>query len=207
MIPALGLAGACAIGYVAGSFPSAYLAGRLLKGVDLRTVGSGNLGATNVLRVAGAPAAAAVLVVDVAKGFLPVVFVPRLFGADGHAWWHIAVGVAAVLGHAKPVFLLWRGGGKGVATAAGVFLALAPAALGIAVAAFVIAVAISRFVSLASIVAAVVLPIAVNMTLGPRSPVFLASVGLGAFVIWRHRSNIGRLMRGEEPKVRSGGAR
>ena len=204
MIPApLGVAGACALGYVAGSFPSAYVAGRLLRGVDLRTMGSGNLGATNVLREVGTPAAVTVLIADAAKGWLPVAFVPGLFGADGQPWWHIAVGVAAVLGHAKPVFLLWRGGGKGVATAAGVFLALAPVALAVAAGAFTVTVIATRFVSLGSIVSAAVLPMAVAVLPGARSPVFIASLAVAVFVIWRHRANIDRLIRGEEPRFRA----
>ena len=107
---ALGLA------YLAGSFPSAYLAGRAIKGVDLRTMGSGNLGATNVYRNLGAPAALAVLVLDALKGALPVALLPGLLaaryvpGATAELGWALAFGGAAILGHAKPIFLLWRGG-------------------------------------------------------------------------------------------------
>ena len=200
-------AAACAAAYVAGSFPTAYLAGRLLKGVDLRTIGSGNLGATNVYREIGAPAAIAVLAADAAKGWLPVTYLPALLGAAGDAVLPVAVGAAAVIGHTKPVFLLWRGGGKGVATAAGVFLALAPTALAIAVAVFAVAVAVTRFVSVGSIASAAVLPAAVAVTTGPRGPVFIASLAVAAFVIWMHRTNMVRLRRGSEAKFGRPGAR
>jgi glycerol-3-phosphate acyltransferase PlsY len=199
---------ACAAGYVAGSFPTAYVAGRVLKGVDLRAVGSGNLGATNVYREVGAPAAIAVLAIDVAKGWLPVMYLPALVGASGDAVLPVAVGAAAVIGHTKPVFLLWRGGGKGVATAAGVFLALAPVALAIAFAVFAVAVAITRFVSVGSIASAAALPVAVAITTGPRGAVFVASLAVAAFVIWRHKTNMVRLREGKEAKLgRPGGTR
>ena len=99
------------IAYLAGSIPFAYLAGRLLKGIDLRTVGSGNLGATNVFRTLGAPAGITVMLLDIAKGAVPVYAIPRLTGigapvSDGATWWALAYGVTAILGHAKPVFLL-----------------------------------------------------------------------------------------------------
>ena len=114
MHPAVGLL----IAYLAGSVPTAYLAGRLLKGIDLRKAGSGNLGATNVYRNLGAPAAIMVLAIDVAKGALPVRFLPGLLhagdaGGDAALWWALAFGVATIIGHVRPVFLLWRGGGKG----------------------------------------------------------------------------------------------
>lgn len=200
-------AAALALAYVAGSIPSAYLAGRLLKGIDLRTVGSGNLGATNVYRNLGAGAAVAVLVVDALKGALPAALLPGMLAAawvpDGAArlWWGLGCGVAAILGHAKPVFLLWKGGGKGVATAAGVFGALAPAAFGIALAAFVLAAALSGIVSLGSILAALALPPALALTAGVRSPLFAVGCAVAAFVVWSHRTNIRRLREGTEPRT------
>lgn len=203
MHPAL----AVGLAYLSGSIPFAYLAGRVLKGVDLRTVGSGNLGATNVFRNLGPEAGAVVLLLDGLKGFVPVALLPgRLDGAftgGGHTllWWGLAFGIAAIAGHAKPVFLLWKGGGKGVATAAGVFAALAPAALGIALVAFMAVVWRSRIVSLASISAALVLPLAVAFTLGAASPVFAVACGIGLFVVWSHRSNIQRLRAGTEPRL------
>ncbi len=203
MHPALALG----VAYVAGSFPSAYLAGRLLKGVDLRTVGSGNLGATNVYRNLGAKAAVVVLLIDAAKGALPVALLPALLPANvldapnAALWWGLGFGVAAIAGHAKPIFLLGRGGGKGVATAAGVFTAIAPYAAAVAIATFVITAWRTGFVSLASIVAAAVLPVAVAVTAGLRSPLFLVSLAVASFVLWSHRANIGRLRRGTEPRT------
>ncbi len=197
---ALGLA------YLAGSIPFAYLAGRLLKGIDLRTVGSGNLGATNVYRTLGAEAAAVVLLLDALKGALPVALLPSridpvFLEGDRALYWALGCGVAAIAGHAKPVFLLWKGGGKGVATAAGVFGALAPAALGMALVVFAGIVWRSKFVSLASISAALILPLAVAVTLGVASPVFAVSCAIGLFVVWSHRTNIQRLRAGTEPRL------
>jgi glycerol-3-phosphate acyltransferase PlsY len=200
MHPALALG----LAYLSGSVPTAYLAGRLVKGVDLRTIGSGNLGATNVYRSLGAGAAIVVLLLDGLKGALPALLLPiRLDVTSPSAllWWGLACGVAAILGHAKPVFLLWRGGGKGVATAAGVFAALAPAAFGIALAAFSLVMWRTRIVSASSLTAAMALPIGVLATAGPRSPLFLVSLVVGAFVTWSHRANIGRLRAGTEPRL------
>ena len=205
---------ALAIGYLAGSVPFAYLAGRLLKGIDLRTVGSGNLGATNVYRTLGAPAALVVLLLDALKGALPVLLVtPRVTevlaapeGAATPAWMALAIGVAAIVGHAKPIFLLGKGGGKGVATTAGVFAALAPAGLGIALFAFTLVVWRTRIVSLGSMVAALVLPVAVAVTAGPGSPFALVGVAVAAFVVWTHRANIERLRDGTEPRLGAPGA-
>lgn len=198
---------ALALAYLAGSIPTAYLAGRLLKGVDLRTVGSGNLGATNVYRNLGAVPAVVVLLLDAAKGALPVLLLPQqikgvwFFESQAMLWWGLACGVMAIAGHAKPIFLLWKGGGKGVATAAGVFGALAPVGMGVALLVFLTVAAGSGFVSLASIAAAVSLPIAVALTLSVQSPVFGVSLVVATFVVWAHRANIARLRAGTEPKT------
>src|SRR6266513_5133864 len=112
------------IAYLAGSIPSAYIAGKV-RGVDLREHGSGNLGATNVVRVLGPRIGAAVFLADLLKGFLPVYYLPIVADTLRPELWALAYGVAAILGHVKPIFLLGRGGGKGVATASGVFMALA----------------------------------------------------------------------------------
>ncbi len=195
------------LSYLSGSIPSAYVAGRLLKGVDLRTVGSGNLGATNVYRNLGRGAAAVVLAMDALKGALPVLLLPPRIVLDGGAdptrilWWASACGVAAILGHARSIFLLWRGGGKGVATGAGVFASLAPIPTLVAFIGFVIALAGSRMVSLGSITAAVVLPATIIITSGLRSPVLIASAAVSTFVLWAHRANIGRLLAGTEPRL------
>lgn len=186
------------LSYLAGSIPSAYLAGRA-GGVDLRRHGSGNLGATNVARVLGPRIGAVVFVADLMKGFLPVHYLPAYTATPHPGLWALAYGVAAILGHVKPVFLLGKGGGKGVATASGVFLALAFVPMLVAEAVWIVVFYRTRYVSLASLLAAAVLPLAILVWVrDPRSPVFIASLVIAAFVFWTHRANIGRLRRGEE---------
>ena len=194
MHPAL----AVALAYVAGSFPSAYIAGKA-RGVDLRKHGSGNLGATNVIRVLGTKIGLAVFAVDVAKGALPVLFLPRYTVSPWPAVWvAIACGVAAILGHTRPVFLLFSRGGKGVAPAAGVFLALAPVQTLLTLIVFAVVLLSSGYVSAGSLISAALLPVLIAVTLGPKSPVFTISVVVAVFVFWTHRANIARLRRGEE---------
>jgi len=202
------------IAYLAGSIPFAYLAGRLVKGIDLRTVGSGNLGATNVFRTLGAPAGVSVMLLDIIKGAVPVYWLPRLLdvGApvtETATWWALAYGVMAILGHAKPVFLLWQGGGKGVATAAGIFLAVIPVPLLGTFALFALTSVLSGYVSVGSLAAAVVFPVWVWWVQG-GSPVFFTALVVGVFVWWTHRANIARLRAGTEGRVfgekKSGGA-
>lgn len=186
------------LSYIAGSIPSAYLAGKA-RGVDLRKHGSGNLGATNVVRVLGPKIGALVFIADLLKGFLPVYFLPRYAETLRPDLWALVYGVAAIAGHVKPIFLLGKGGGKGVATASGVFLALAFVPMLIAEALWIIVFYLTRYVSLASLVGAAVLPIAILVWFrNPQSPVFIASVIIASFVFWTHRANIGRLRRGEE---------
>lgn len=194
MPPAIGVV----LAYLAGSIPAAYLAGRAVRGIDLRMHGSGNLGATNVYRVLGAKVAIVVFLVDLLKGALPVWLLPALTRTSNPTWWAILYGLAAVAGHVKPVFLRGKGGGKGVATAGGVFLALAPVAMLLSMVAWAIVLAASGYVSLASLVAAVVLPVAVVLRHGHESPIFALAAVLALFVAWTHRANIGRLRRGEE---------
>ena len=186
------------IAYLAGSIPSAYIAGKL-RGVDLRQHGSGNLGATNVVRVLGRATGAVVFLPDVLKGFLPVFFLPIYTETLQPELWALVYRAAAIFGHVKPIFLLGKGGGKGVAMATGVFLALAPVPMLVSFAVWILAFSISRYVSLASLLGAVVLPIAIlGWYRDPASPVFIASVIIALFVFWTHRANIGRLRRGEE---------
>ena len=186
------------IAYLAGSIPSAYIAGRL-RGVDLRQHGSGNLGATNVVRVLGPRIGGVVFVADFLKGFLPVYYLPLIAETLQPELWALAYGVAAILGHVKPIFLLGRGGGKGVATASGVFTALALIPMLISMGVWIIVFSISRYVSLASLCGAAVLPPAIYVLhRDAHSPVFIASVIIAAFVFWTHRANIVRLRRGEE---------
>lgn len=194
MAPIIGVV----IAYVAGSIPSAYLAGKA-HGVDLRKRGSGNLGATNVVRVVGVKTGALVFIVDVLKGFLPVYFLPMYAETLRPELWALVFGVAAIIGHVKPVFLLGRGGGKGVATATGVFLALAFVPMLIAEIVWIAVFYFTRYVSLASLLGAAVLPVAIlAWSRDPRSAVFIASLLIALFVYWTHRANIGRLRRGEE---------
>jgi acyl phosphate:glycerol-3-phosphate acyltransferase len=194
MAPVVGLI----ISYLAGSIPSAYIAGRL-RGVDLRKHGSGNLGATNVVRVLGAKTGTVVFIADLLKGFLPVYFLPIYTETLRPELWALVYGVAAIAGHVKPIFLLGKGGGKGVATASGVFLALAFFPMLVSEAVWIATFYFTRYVSLASLLGAAVLPIAILAWYrDPQSPVFIASVIVAVFVFWTHRANIGRLRRGEE---------
>jgi glycerol-3-phosphate acyltransferase PlsY len=188
------------IAYLTGSIPSAYIAGKL-RGVDLRKHGSGNLGATNVVRVLGPGIGGAVFIADLLKGFLPVYFLPLYTETLRPELWGLVYGAAAILGHVKPIFLLGKGGGKGVATASGVFLALAFIPMLIAEVVWITVFYFTRYVSLASLMGAAVLPIAILvLSREPQSPVFIASVIIALFVYWTHRANIGRLRRGEEHK-------
>jgi glycerol-3-phosphate acyltransferase PlsY len=186
-----------ALAYLSGSLPFAYLAGAV-KGVNLRMQGSGNLGATNVFRVLGWKIGLAVFLADVLKGALPVLLLPRQVGGGDPTLWAIACGVAAIAGHVRPVFLGFRKGGKGVATASGVFFALAPLPMLVAFAVFVVVVLATGYVSLGSLISAALLPALLLVTQGGSSPLFIVSLIVSAFVFWTHRANIARLRRGEE---------
>ncbi|HEX2167059.1 MAG TPA: glycerol-3-phosphate 1-O-acyltransferase PlsY [Longimicrobiales bacterium] len=187
--------------YLIGSVPTSYLVGRITRGIDLREHGSGNLGATNAFRVLGWRAATPIFLVDVTKGFLPVFFFPRIDGTEAIAW-TLAYGAAAIVGHMFSIYVGFRGG-KGVATGAGVFLALAPlAALGSLVV-WMMLVFLTGYVSLASIVSAATLPLLIALA-GAPGAVLALSVALAAFVIYAHRANMRRLLRGEEHRFRRG---
>lgn len=186
------------VAYASGSLPFAYLAGKA-KGVDLRTQGSGNLGATNVFRVLGWKIGITVFLADALKGALPVLLLPpHIIGATNPTLWAIGCGVAAIAGHVRPLFLGFRKGGKGVATAAGVFFALAPLPMLATFLVFGTVLFLSGYVSLGSLASAVVLPALLLFTQGSGSPLFAVSLLIAAFVFWTHRANIGRLRRGEE---------
>ncbi|HEV7990668.1 MAG TPA: glycerol-3-phosphate 1-O-acyltransferase PlsY [Gemmatimonadaceae bacterium] len=194
MEPAIALV----LSYLSGSLPFAAIAGKA-RGVDLRKHGSGNLGATNVFRVLGWKVGLLVFLADALKGALPVLLLPpRVHSPRDPVVWAIACGIAAIAGHVRPIFLKLRRGGKGVATAAGVFFALAPIPMAITFAVFVGVVFASGYVSLGSLISAVLLPGLLLATQGARSPLFLVSVVVALFVFWTHRANIGRLRRGEE---------
>src|SRR5688500_9520050 len=190
---------AVVLSYVSGSIPAAYLAGKW-SGVDLRAHGSGNLGATNVLRILGVKIGLLVFAVDIAKGAIPVRLLPPLTNTTGTAqiWIAVACGVAAILGHVRPVFLGFKKGGKGVATACGVFLALAPLQTLLTLLVFAVVVFASGYVSLSSLTSAVALPVFLAVSVGMQSPLFTVSLLTGAFVFWTHRANIERLRLGTE---------
>jgi acyl phosphate:glycerol-3-phosphate acyltransferase len=184
------------ISYFVGAIPTSYLAARLFRGIDLRQHGSKNLGATNVYRTLGWRYAIPVGLIDIAKGAVPVlVFAPRVSDAQLFA---LACGIAAIVGHVFSVFVRFRGG-KGVATAAGVMLGLTPLALGVAALAWLVVVTLSGYVSLASIAAAAVFPVAVYFLERPDRPeiLWLDALVAGA-IIWLHRANIRRLLNGTE---------
>ena len=182
--------------YFLGAIPTGYLSGRLLRGIDLREHGSRNLGATNVYRTLGWRYAIPVGLFDIAKGAVPVlVFAPR---ASESQLFALACGIAAILGHVFSVFVRFRGG-KGVATAAGVMLGLTPLALGVAALIWLVVVALTGYVSLASIAGAVILPLAVYLLERPDRPEILWLDALvAAAIIWLHRANIRRLLNGTE---------
>jgi glycerol-3-phosphate acyltransferase PlsY len=203
-------------GYLLGSIPTGYLVAKA-RGVDIRSVGSGNIGATNVFRILGTPAGVFVLLVDAAKGWGAVLIGQRLLWpwfassdpALGAEWFAVAGGVAAVLGHNYTLWLRFKGG-KGIATSAGVLAGLVPMALLIALVVWVIVFLLSRYVSLASISGAFVLPFAVWYS-GYGAAMIIITAVLGALAIYKHRSNIERLMKGTENRIggkpRNGGER
>jgi glycerol-3-phosphate acyltransferase PlsY len=190
--------------YLLGSIPAAYIAGRL-RGVDLRKHGSGNLGATNAWRQFGWKVGLPVYLFDMAKGALPVALFPGMVDTSDPQLWALAYGVAAIVGHYKPIFLGGQGGGKGVATAAGVFAALAPIATMLSILTFGILLAATGYVSMGSLTASVVLVLALLITAGIRAPAFSMSVLVAAFVFWTHRANIARLARGDENRFATPG--
>jgi glycerol-3-phosphate acyltransferase PlsY len=182
--------------YLLGAVPTSYLAGRLFRGIDLREHGSRNLGATNLYRVLGWRYAIPVGLIDAAKGLIPVlVFAPRVSSSELFA---LVCGLTAVLGHVFSVFVGFKGG-KGVATAAGVMLGLTPAALGVALVVWVVLVYATGYVSVGSIAAAAVFPLAVLLVDRPeRWEMFWLDVAVAAAIIWLHRANIRRLLNGTE---------
>lgn len=205
-------------GYLLGSIPTGFLVARA-RGVDIRTVGSKNMGATNVFRTLGKGPGIFVLLMDALKGFAAVAlttnfyptlneWLPKFFPQDAIAHpqarfgYALVAGIAAILGHNYTCWLNFKGG-KGIATTGGVFLALAPAAVGIATGFWLIAFVATRYVSIASIVAAITLPTAVwftqeNLTLR------IITIGLGLLAIYKHRANIQRLRNGTENRIHFG---
>lgn len=183
--------------YLVGSIPTGLLLAKAA-GVDIRSTGSGNIGATNVYRTLGRSVGVLTLVGDCLKGLLPVLLARYLQLPD---LWIAAIGLAAFLGHVYTIFLGFKGG-KGVATALGVFLGVAPIAVGIATILFVAIVFWSRFVSLGSICAAAVMPLLVAL-FDRRVPMVLMTVIVAALVVWKHRENITRLREGTENRFKA----
>ena len=184
--------------YFMGAIPTSYLLSRLFAGIDLRQHGSGNLGATNLYRVLGWKYAIPAAAVDIAKGAIPVlVFAPQVSHSQLFA---LACGVAAILGHVFSVFVGFKGG-KGVATAAGVMLGLAPLALAVSAVVWGLLVRLTGYVSVGSIAAAVVLPLAVYLLEDSTSPALLwIAAAIAAGVIFLHKGNIQRLLKGTESR-------
>jgi glycerol-3-phosphate acyltransferase PlsY len=197
------------LSYLVGSFPSALVAGRLVRGIDIRKFGSGNVGATNVFRVLGARWGLAVAVVDLAKGFLPVFFFVQWIGSSATIdplYLQIVFGLVAILGHVFTVFGGFRGG-KGVLTGLGVLFAIMPLEAGIAVLIFTIVFALFRIVSLGSLLSATGLCMVLIvekyvMDRAVRWELLLTCVLLLILVLITHRSNISRLVAGTEPTFR-----
>ena len=186
------------LGYLLGSFPSGYLAGRWCAGVDIRQLGSGSTGATNVLRQVGKGPALVVFLVDVFKGSAAVILARALLGAGAYGWL-VAAGLAALAGHIWPIWLGGKGG-KAVATGFGMLLGLVPAVGLACLGVFLTSLALSRIVSISSVLAAAALPI---LMAGAGAPGAYLGLGVVAavMVIWRHRSNLSRLVKGEEPRL------
>ena len=188
------------LGYLLGSLPSGFLAGKWCKGIDLRTIGSGSTGATNVLRNVGKKPALVVFLVDVAKGAAAVLLAGSLTQSNPlNDWIQVLAGLAALAGHIWPVWLGFKGG-KAVATGLGLFLGLAwPVGLA-CFGLFMAVISIFRIVSLSSVVAAIGLPL-LMLASGGSSAYVVVSLVASLMVLWRHRSNIERLLAGTEPKI------
>lgn len=189
-------------GYLSGSVPYGYVLPRLVAGVDVRQVGSGNIGATNAARAGGRGLGLAVLLLDVAKAVLPILVARALLrGQPAAEAWETAVAGAAFAGHVYPVWLRFKGG-KGVATGLGIFVVLAPWAALAGVIAYALAYGATRMSSLGSLCGTAACCAGTFVVHGPRSPVPWAGLFIALVVFWRHRENLRRLLRGEERKMR-----
>lgn len=183
------------LAYLIGGIPFGYLLVRLKTGKDVRAMGSGNIGATNVVRTTGRAIGVLTLLLDIAKGYGAVWLMQRATAGD--VTWMSLAAVAVMLGHAFPIFLKFQGG-KAVASFIGAYLALAPWPLLACLVLFVVVVAVSKYISLGSIVAAGLFPFAVWLILHPAWPMVASALFSGAFIIWRHHANIGRIRAGTE---------
>jgi len=204
----IGVALVVVVSYLSGAIPFSYFAGKTFAGIDLRERGSGNLGASNTFRFLGPKIAGGVLVADIAKGFFPVYFAPMI--AAGHAmsdlWLMYLAGFFAVIGHMFSLFVSFKGG-KGIATTAGVFLALAPAAFAGSFVVWAVVMLVTRIVSVASMVGSIALPLMIYLAqrfeLSPDDRSLLVlSFAITAVVLIKHRGNIKRIVAGTEPVLR-----
>ncbi len=204
MPAALQVALILAASYLVGAIPFSVIVGRVFYRIDVREHGSGNAGATNTMRVLGVKAAIAVLVLDLLKGVAAaataLLWTPSELGAVAQDWVLIGASFFAVLGHTYSPYLRFAGG-KGVATAAGALLLVTPKAWPILLLTFIAVIAVSRMVSLGSVVIALQFPVLVLLLYGDRTALVIFSFVAASLVIWRHRSNIGRILRGEEAKI------
>jgi len=185
--------------YLIAAIPTGVVLSRLMGGEDVRQKGSGNIGATNVYRVAGKLAGVLTLIGDTLKGFLPLLAFKTWLEPTP-----TQLGIAsavAILGHCYPIYLKFKGG-KGVATALGIFLVLSPKVVFFALIVFILTVAITRYISLGSVLAALSAPLLILLLNHPQ-PIFLATLFIAALVIWRHNSNIKRLLDGTESRFKS----
>ena len=182
--------------YLIGSIPFAFLLARRWSAADLRQVGSGNLGAANVMRASGVTAGVLVAILDITKGACSVMLAERL---SGNAAAPAAAGLAAIVGHIYPIWLRFRGG-KGVATACGVFSVLTPLAIPPALAIFLITVALTKYISLGSLLATMALP-PLAYAMGSPAPAVIAAFAAAAIIVFRHRSNVARLRTGTERRL------
>jgi len=186
-----------AVGYLCGSIPWGVVLGRLLLGVDVRTVGSGNIGATNVARAGGKGLGVVVLLLDAAKAIVPILLARALLTGPGAELWSVAVAIAAFVGHLFPVWLGFRGG-KGVATALGIFVVLSPWGALAAVVGWAVAYAATRISSVGSLAGTAACVATTFATHGWRHPDSWTAAVLGVLIVIRHRDNLRRLVRGEE---------
>lgn len=184
------------LAYLAGSIPFGLVVGKLFYGVDVRQLGSGNVGTTNVFRVLGKKAGVAVLVCDMLKGYIPAALAAALFDP----WFAIFIAAAPVVGHIYSIFLKGKGG-KGIATGAAVVLALVPLVFAIILTVWIILLLTTRYVSVASLAASFLVPV-LTIALGEPLPYKIAGVLVAVIVWWAHRDNIQRLIAGEEHRVR-----
>ena len=185
------------VAYLLGSIPFALLLVKAAGKGDVRQTGSGNVGATNAMRAAGWKVALPVMVLDIGKGVAAVLLM-RLVTANPE--WHAAAGLAAILGHCFPIWLGFSGG-KGMATAGGIFLVLAWLPSLLAAALWIVLLVLGRRVSLASVLATAAFPAILVLVSDPTPPVVVCAVAAAAVIIWRHRTNLVRLVRGEEPRI------